>query len=87
MAYLNIWTILGVITIILLIKYGGKKSAVWGGFTLGVIISFLVAIFYLIKGSGFGWFIIGKGAAIGTIAGFLAELLGMVSDRHKKKKF
>jgi len=84
MEYLNIWTVLGALSIILLIKYWGKKNALWGGLTMGVIISLLVAIFYLIKGDGFGWLIIGKGAIIGTIAGFLAELLGMVSDKHKK---
>ncbi|MFH1822460.1 MAG: hypothetical protein ABH830_02050 [Patescibacteria group bacterium] len=87
MQYINLWTILIAITVFLLIKYRGTKNAVWGGFTIGIIIGLLVAIFYLIKGSGFGWIVIGKGAMIGTIAGFIAELLGKVSDRHKKRSF
>ena len=46
----------------------------------------MVAIFFVFKGSGFNWYIIGKGAIRGTILGFIAELLGMASDFIKKKK-
>lgn len=86
MTYINIWIILGVITIFLLIVFWQKRGAVWGGLTIGAIISFIVAIVYLFKGNGFNWSIIGKGAVLGTMAGFIAELLGMISDFIRKKK-
>lgn len=82
----TIWKILGIITAVLLIVFCRRRSAVWGGLTLGVIIGFIVAIFFVFKGSGFNWYIIGKGAIAGTILGFIAELLGMASDFIKKKK-
>ncbi|MBI5071886.1 hypothetical protein HZB93_03290 [Candidatus Falkowbacteria bacterium] len=85
MPNINIWTILGVIAIILLIIFWKKRSAVWGGLTIGIIIGAIVAIVYLIRGSGFNWFVVGKGAILGTIAGSIAESLGIISNFLKKK--
>jgi len=84
----DIWKILGIITIVLLIIYWKKRNAVWGGLTIGIILGLIIAIFYLFKESGFSWFIIGKGAILGTTIGFVAELLGKASDsiRRKNKK-
>ena len=76
-----IWIILGIATLILLIVYWRKRSAVWGGFTAGLIIGLIVTFF-----SGFDWYIVGKGAVSGTIVGFGAELLGKVSDKIRGKK-
>jgi hypothetical protein len=85
MENLNIWKILGVITVILLIAFWRGRSAVWGGLTIGIIVGLVIAIFYLFKGGGFDWFIIGKGAISGTMVGFAAELLGKISDLIRKK--
>ena len=81
-----IWAILGIISIILLIVFWRGRNAVWGSLTAGIIIGFIIAIVYVFRGDGFSWFIIGKAAIIGTMAGFAAELLGMVSDYFKNKK-
>lgn len=81
-----IWKILGIIIIILLVIYWGRRNAVWGGFTIGIIIGFIIAIFFLFEGSGFDWYIIGKGAISGALLGFAAELLGKVSDFIKRKQ-
>ena len=86
MTNINTWTILGTIAIILLVIFWRKRNAVWGGLTIGTAIGFIVAIVYLFKGSGFSWSIIGKGAVSGTMAGFVAELLGMIGDFIRKKK-
>ena len=86
MTNFNTWIILGIITVVLLIIFWGKRNAVWGGLTIGIIIGLIVAIFYLFKGSGLNWPIIGKGAVLGTMAGFVAELLGILSDFIRKKK-
>lgn len=80
MEFLNIWTILGVVTLILLAVYWGKRNAVWGGFTIGIIVGLLIALF-----SNFNWWIVGRGAILGTLIGFGAELLGKVSDKMKRK--
>lgn len=79
------WIILVVVFVILLIVYRRTKNAVWGGLTIGIIIGFIVAFFNLFKGNGFDWFIIGKSAVIFTILGFVAELLGKISDNYKRK--
>ena len=77
----NIWTTLGFVSIILLVVYFGRgRNAVWGGFTIGIIIGFLIALF-----SGFNWYIVAKGAISGTIIGFIAESLGILSDYLRKK--
>ena len=81
MEFLNIWTILGVASAVLLFVYWGRRNAVWGGFTIGIIAGLIIALF-----SGFDWYIIGKGAVSGTIIGFGAELLGKISDRMRNRK-
>jgi len=77
----NIWIILGIISIILLVVYFRRgRNAVWGGLTAGAVIGLIIALF-----SGFNWYIVGKGAISGTMIGFAAELLGMLSDYLRKK--
>lgn len=80
MGEINIWIILGVLAFILLIVSWRKKSAIWGGFTIGIIMGFLVALFFAAKGNGFDWFIIPKGAIAGTMLGFIMEIIGKISD-------
>lgn len=81
MEYLNIWTILGTISVVLLFVYWGGRNAVWGGLTIGLIAGLLIALF-----SGFDWYIVGKGAVSGTVVGFVAEILGKTPDLIKKKQ-
>jgi len=77
----NIWIILGIVSIILLVLYFRRgRNALWGGFTAGVIIGFIITLF-----SGFNWYVVGKGAISGTMIGFAAELLGILSDYLKKR--
>ena len=80
----DIWTILGIIAIILLFIYWQNRNAVWGGLTIGIILGLIVAIMYLFRGHGFDWSIIGKGATLGTMIGFGTELLGKTSDFIKR---
>jgi len=82
-----IWTILGIISILLLIIYfrGFGPNPIWGGLTLGIIIGFIIAIISAIRGIGFNWYVIGKVAIIGTLLGFISELLGMLSTKLFKK--
>lgn len=86
MANFDIWKILGVITAILLIAFWRGRNAVWGGLTIGVVVGLIIVIFFAFKGSGFDWFIIGKSAILGALLGFMAELLGKVSDLIKKSR-
>jgi len=80
------WGILGIASAILLIIYWRGRNAVWGGLTLGIIIGFIVAIVFMFRENGFNLLTVGKGAIAGTILGYLAELLGKVSDLLKKIK-
>jgi len=82
----------GIITIVLLIIYWrglGPKfgpNAVWGGLAGGLIIGFIFTIFLYFQRSGFDWYIIGKAAILGTMLGFIAELLGKAPDFIKKRR-
>tara|TARA_Y100000310_G_scaffold265922_1_gene277186 strand:+ start:87 stop:353 length:267 start_codon:yes stop_codon:yes gene_type:complete len=84
MASFGIWTILGIISAVLLIIFFENRNAVWGGLTLGAIIGLIITLFFVFGGSGFDWSIIGKGMILGTLFGFVAELLGKTSDFIKK---
>jgi uncharacterized membrane protein len=78
----TLWTFLGIASIVLLVIYFRRgQNAVWGGFTGGIIIGIVVALL----SSGFNWFIVGKGAVLGTLIGFIAELLGVLSDYLRKR--
>lgn len=79
------WKILAIITVVLLIGFWRRRNAVWGGFTAGMVIGFIVAIVFVFQDKGFDWFIIGKAAILGTMVGFIAELLGKVADLLKRK--
>ena len=76
----TIWIILGVLALISLIVYWSGKNSVWGGLTLGTIVGFVVTFFI-----GFDWYVVLKGAISGTLIGFLADLLGKVSDKIRTK--
>lgn len=78
------WQILGILTVILLAVFWRNRNAVWGGLAGGVIIGLLTALFFAFRGDGFDWYILAKGAVVGTIVGFLAELLGKLSDKMRK---
>ena len=80
------WKILGVISVALLLVFWKKRSAVWGGLIPGAIVGLFVAIYFVIRGRGFDWLIIGKGAIVGTLLGFITELLGKASDLIKRGK-
>lgn len=77
----TIWIILAVVAVILLVVYWNKKTAVWGGLTLGLVIGFVMALF-----PGFDWYVVAKGGIVGTLIGFGAELLGMISNGMGRRK-
>jgi len=85
MGNISIWIIFGIIALILLVIFWGRRNAVWGGLTIGIILGFVVTLFFVFKDSGFNWYIIGKGAILGTMSGFIAELLGKLFDFLKRR--
>jgi hypothetical protein len=81
-----IWIILGSIAVILLAFYFRRgQNAVWGGLTIGVIVGLIIAVLVAFRGKSFDWYIILKAITVGIIAGFIAELLGKVSDLIKRR--
>lgn len=77
------WNLLGIVSALLLLKYWSTRNAVWGGFTGGVMVGVIIAILTMIRGGELNWFIIGKGAIVGTLLGLVAELLGKLSDKMR----
>ncbi len=71
------WIIIEIIAIVLVIFYFRRgRNAVWGGLTLGIIIGLVVMIF-----KGYDIFLIMKIGSMGTILGFITELLGKLSSK------
>ncbi len=85
MLNINTWIIFGIVSVALLIIFWLKRNAVWGGLMIGIAVGIIITLFYLFKGNKFDWFILGKGAIVGIILGFIAELLGKISDKIRKK--
>lgn len=78
----NIWNILGITAIILLVIYFKKgRNAVWGGLTLGIIVGALIFLF-----NDFNLFYLKVASILGTIIGFIAELLGIIPSVFLKKQ-
>jgi len=80
------WNVLGLIALILLIVYFKcpRKNAVWGGLIIGGIMGALTSVFQSFYRGELIWAAAWKGAILGTLIGFGAELLGMIADLHKK---
>lgn len=76
-----IWNVLTVFSLILLAIYWRSKNAVWGSFTVGLIIGVL----WKFLGST-DWYFVIKVGVIAIFLGFGAELLGMISNRFQMKK-
>lgn len=82
-----IWIIAGFIVFFALAIFWRRRSAVWGGLTIGIIIGLLVATYFAFKGSSFDWYLVAKIVVVTTLVGLGAELLGKISDYfHSKKK-
>jgi len=81
----DVWTILGILAIVLLVFFSKGRNAVWGGLILGILLGFAVVFFLVLKGDGFNWYFLARGATIGTLAGLASELIGIPSDFLRKK--
>ena len=82
----SMWTVLSVVAVISLLAFFMRgPNAVWGGATLGLVVGFVIVIILAITGHNFAWSIIWKAIVVGTLSGLLAQLLGEVSDRLKRK--
>ncbi|GEO11439.1 hypothetical protein [Segetibacter aerophilus] len=81
MLTLNIWNILGGISLILLVLFSKNKNAVWGGLAGGLIVGLIIAGLYSFKGNGFPWIILMKASIIGILAGSLFVLISRLSKK------
>jgi len=79
------WTILLIIAIISLVVFHSGRNAVWGGLTIGVFIGFIIALISFFRGNGFQWSLIGKSMIVAALIGLVAELLGKLSGRMRRK--
>lgn len=78
---MNIWIILGVISVILLIiSFSRGRNAIWGGLTLGIIVGLVTAIIYGAMGRP-DWLILVKGGIIGVLVGFIFEIIAFLARK------
>ena len=83
MINLDIWILIVISNAILLLIFWRGRNAVWGGLALGLTTGIILAIFFTFKSSFFDWHIVLKGAILGTISGFIAELMRLVAEHIK----
>jgi thiamine transporter ThiT len=76
------WKILAIIAAILMVlSFVRRQNTIWGGATIGLIVGVIIA---MVK--NFNWSITYKAVVIGILVGFIADLLGMLSDFIKNKE-
>lgn len=80
------WYVLGILTVILLFLYFEGPNALWGGFTVGVVIGIILSLISVFQGDGFNWSTLGKAIIISVLAGFIFEIIGQFANKLKKKK-
>lgn len=83
--YINIWTVLGVISIVLLVISWKKRNAIWGGLTLGILVGLIIILVKYFTGSVLNWIVVVKSAVVGSLIGFVAEVLSILAGRLKKR--
>ncbi len=77
---LNLWNALGIIAIICLVaSFFIGKNAIWGGLTLGIVISVVALIVNLIIGNGFKSTLYKDILTVSVLAGALFEFIGRLS--------
>jgi len=82
---LNIWDLFGFLAFIFLILFFYvEDNTVWAAFTLGVVVSLVVSVIYLIKDGTWPWALFKKILTVITLCGVLFELLGMLMNAFKK---
>lgn len=88
MDIINIWNVLGIFAVILLVIYFicSGRNAVWGGLTLGLFVGLIINLVMYIGGNGFSWSILKKVAVVGTLNGFLWEIVAIVGTFIAKRK-
>ena len=82
---LNIWDLFGFLAFIfLIIFFYAEHNTVWAAFTLGVIVSLVVSVIYLIKDGSWPWSLFKKILTVITLCGVLFELIGRLMNTLKK---
>lgn len=79
------WNIIGVFAIVaLLLSFKKGRNSVWGALTLGVVLGFVISIFYYFKDSTFYWSIVKNTIAVCVLIGFVYDILfRLISGREK----
>ena len=79
-----IWNILTLIAIVLLIaNFSRGRNSVWGGLTIGIVVGTIWAIVSAVLGNDFSTHTILRVVTIGVLAGFVADLIGKLSDKWR----
>ena len=78
---IDIWNILGILSIITLIIFYGSRNAVWLTFSFGIIIALITGLTYLLKGDGFNWMLFKKIIIVATLLGLLVEITGRLTKK------
>ncbi len=77
-----IWIILGIVAVIFLAIFWRSRNAVWGGFTLGVIVGAIISVISAINGNHFHWSTIMKSAIVACLIGVAVELFYILSKKR-----
>lgn len=64
-----LWYALYAIAVLTLLLHWGKRNAVWGAATLGLLLGVVIALF----GDGFDWWTVVKSIAIAALVGTMIE--------------
>ena len=74
------WTILGIVAVVLLLVYFRGMNAVWGGLTIAVFGGVVGGVVWAFVTGSFPWLTIAKLAIVGILLGGALELFGKLAS-------
>jgi hypothetical protein len=77
--------VLAIVAIVsLIISFFIGKNAIWGTFTLGIVVA--VIVLFIFKNNGFNWLLFKQVLIISVLVGAFFELIGRLGNAMKSKK-
>lgn len=73
---MDIWNILGAISIICLVIFYKGPNAVWGGITIGVVVGLVAGLVYFVATDKYNWIIVKKIVIVAVLLGAIFEIFG-----------
>jgi hypothetical protein len=81
----HVWNILGIVAIVcLVISFSIGRNAIWGAFTIGIIVCAIIALIAFFSTGAVNWLVLKDMLTVFVLLGALFEIIGRLSTKRKK---